>query len=120
VRVTRKASESTAALVGKQFTRIEKILQRLESRAATERELRSTLSEKLVEAESREAELAAERQRLEGMQISAINMMEDMSRAREVAESANLDLAQANRQLEPTPTCSPPRPRPPPSPRAAF
>ncbi len=100
VRVTRTASESSAVLVAKQFTRIEKILQRLKIRAATERELRSALSEKLVEAESREAELAAERQRLEDMQIAAINMMEDMSRAREVAESANLDLAQANRQLE--------------------
>jgi len=89
VRVARKASEITAKLVVEQFVKTEKILRRLEETAAAEKMLRQELARRLREAEMREQELARERKRLEEMQTSAINMMEDMARAQEAAETAN-------------------------------
>lgn len=71
VRVARRASEITAKLVVEQFVKTEKILRLLEETAANEKELRKELSEKLREAEEREAELARERLRLQEMQIAA-------------------------------------------------
>ncbi|MBN2448355.1 MAG: response regulator [Phycisphaerae bacterium] len=88
VRVARRASDITARLVVEQFAKIEDILQRLEEKADAERKLGNQLSEKLRESEVRESELARDRKRLEGMQIVAINMMEDIAAARATAESA--------------------------------
>jgi signal transduction histidine kinase/DNA-binding response OmpR family regulator len=89
VRVARRASEITAELVVQQFVKTEKVLRALEEKAANEQELRRKLAEKLHEAEIREQELARERRRLERMQASAIDLMEDMARAQEAAEIAN-------------------------------
>ncbi|MFP5213702.1 MAG: response regulator [Acidobacteriota bacterium] len=89
VRVARRASEITAELVVEQFVKTEKILSAFEQKVADEQDLRRQLAERLSEAEIRERELARERKRLERMQISAINMMEDMARAQAAAEIAN-------------------------------
>jgi signal transduction histidine kinase/CheY-like chemotaxis protein len=89
VRVARRASEITATLVVEQFVKTEKILRRLEETATNEKTLREELVERLDEAKVREKELASERRRLEEMQIAAINMMEDIGHARELAEVAN-------------------------------
>ncbi len=88
VRVAREASDITAQLVAKQFVKIEEILLRLEQKAKTEQELGRKLAEKLRESEVRERELARDRRRLEEMQVIAINIMEDISAAREAAELA--------------------------------
>jgi len=88
VRVSRQASDITAQLVVEQFTKIEDILQRLEDKARTERQLGEALADKLRESEDREHELAQDRARLQEMQVVAINMMEDIAAARESAEAA--------------------------------
>ncbi len=88
VRIARQASDLTAQLVVQQFVKIEDILLRLEEQARVEQELGAKLTEKLRESEMREAELARDRQRLEDMQVAAINMMEDIAGAREAAEEA--------------------------------
>ena len=88
VRVARRASDITAELVVQQFVKIEEILLRLEQKARTEQELGQQLADKLHEAESSQGELARDRERLEQMQIVAINMMEDITAAREAAEKA--------------------------------
>ena len=100
VRVARRASDITAELVVKQFAKTEEALRRLEKKAKAETQLREKLTAKLGEAEVREQELASERERLEGMQISAINMMEDMARAQKTAEEAKQELEQTNTQLQ--------------------
>ncbi len=58
VLVARRASEITAELVVEQFVKMEELLRRLEENVATEHELRTSLAEKLGEAESRKQELA--------------------------------------------------------------
>ncbi|MFH1418395.1 MAG: histidine kinase dimerization/phospho-acceptor domain-containing protein, partial [Planctomycetota bacterium] len=88
VRVARRASDITAQLVAEQFSRIEEILLKLEEKAQAEQQLGRELAEKLREAETREGELAREREQLEKMQIAAVNMMEDITAARVVAEVA--------------------------------
>ncbi len=88
VRVARRASEITAQLVVQQFVKIEEILLRLEEQARIEQELGRKLADKLQESETREGELARDRQRLEDMQVAALNMMEDIAAAREAAEEA--------------------------------
>ncbi len=88
VRVARRASDLTAHLVAEQFVKIEEILHRLEEKANAERELRGKLAEELREAEQRKVELNADRQRLQDIQIAAINMMEDIAAARKKAEAA--------------------------------
>ncbi|MGD8450368.1 MAG: ATP-binding protein [Phycisphaerae bacterium] len=88
VRVARRASDITAQLVVQQFVKIEEILARLEQKARAEQELGRQLAEKLRESEERETELARDRQRLAEMQIVTINMMEDITAAREAAEAA--------------------------------
>jgi two-component system sensor histidine kinase/response regulator len=100
VRVARRASDITAELVVQQFAKTEEALKRLEQKALAEKELRQKLTEKLGEAEVREQELARERERLEGMQVSALNMMEDMAAAHKAAEAAKKELERINRQLQ--------------------
>ncbi len=100
VRVARRASDITAELVVQQFAKTEEVLRRLEQKALAEKELRQKLTDKLGEAEVREQELARERQRLEGMQVSALNMMEDMAAAHTAAEAAKKELEKTNRQLQ--------------------
>ncbi len=90
VRVARRASDITAQLVVQQFIKIEEILLRLEEQARVEQELGRKLTEKLRESEVREGELARDRERLEDMQVAAINMMEDIAAARAAAEEATL------------------------------
>ncbi|MBN1841289.1 MAG: response regulator [Deltaproteobacteria bacterium] len=99
VRVARRASDITAELVVQQFAKTEEVLRRLEEKALAEKELRERLAEKLGEAVEREQELATERERLEGMQISAINMMEDMAQAHKAVEAARQELETTNKQL---------------------
>ena len=88
IRVARRASELTAELVAEQFTKAEAIHAELERKAEQERELRQRLADELEQAQVREQELAAERTRLQEMQIAAINMMEDFAEARRAAEQA--------------------------------
>jgi signal transduction histidine kinase/ActR/RegA family two-component response regulator len=88
VRVARQASDITAQLVVQQFVKTEEILLRVEEQARVAQELGRQLTEKLHESETREQELARDRQRLEDMQIAAINMMEDIAAARAGAEEA--------------------------------
>jgi signal transduction histidine kinase/PleD family two-component response regulator len=94
VRVSRRASEITAGLVARQFEETDKVLRRLEQQAEAEKALQEQLAERLNEAQIREAELAAERARLEEMQVAACNMMEDIAAAREEAEAANVAKSQ--------------------------
>lgn len=61
VKVARKASEITAELVVEQFIKMEKLLQQLEGKVATEQQLQKSLSEKLQEAEIRKRNLAEAR-----------------------------------------------------------
>jgi two-component system sensor histidine kinase/response regulator len=102
VRVARRASDITAELVVQQFAKTEEVLRRLEQKALAEKELRQKLTEKLGEAEIREQELARERERLQGMQVSALNMMEDMAAAHKAAEAAKKEIEKTNRQLQET------------------
>ncbi|MFH0947244.1 MAG: histidine kinase dimerization/phospho-acceptor domain-containing protein, partial [Planctomycetota bacterium] len=88
VRVARRASDITAELVTQQFAKADEILLRLEEKASDEEVLRQQIATQLAEVQQRERELKAERQRLQEMQLAAINMMEDLSRAREEAEAA--------------------------------
>ena len=88
VRVARRASDITAHLVAEQFSRIEEILLRLEEKAQVEQQLGRDLADQLREAETRERELAREREQLKKMQVAAVNMMEDISAARSAAEAA--------------------------------
>ncbi|HVP10281.1 MAG TPA: ATP-binding protein [Phycisphaerae bacterium] len=88
VRVARQASDITAQLVVQQFVKIEEILLRMEEQTRIEQELGHKLTEKLRESEIREQELDRDRQRLEDMQVAAINMMEDIAAARQTAEEA--------------------------------
>ncbi len=100
VRVARRASDITAELVVQQLAKTEEVLRRLEEKAFAEKELRDKLAEKLGEAAEREQELGTERERLEGMQISAINMMEDMDKAHKAVEAARQELETTNKQLQ--------------------
>ena len=95
LRIARRASDITAALVADQFRETDRILVTLEEKAATERDLREKLASQLNETQKRESELAYEKRRLEDMQVSAINIMEDMAAARETAEEANRQLEEA-------------------------
>jgi len=61
VLVAQRASEITANLVVEQFVKLDEFLKHIEEKAATERELRQRLAEKLHEAEIRERELAEAR-----------------------------------------------------------
>ncbi|MCP4600320.1 MAG: response regulator [Proteobacteria bacterium] len=92
LRTARRASEITSDLVVEQFGKTNDILLRLEEKAEAERELSEKLTEQLKELSLRESQLAEEKARLEGMQISAINMMEDMKVAREAAEETSRTL----------------------------
>ena len=74
LKVSRKASEITARLVARQFSKTEEVLLRLE--------------EQLHKASVRERELAEDKKRLEDMQIAAINMMEDLEISRKQADTA--------------------------------
>jgi len=89
VRALRQASEVRARPVVPQLVRTEEMVRTPKENATTEEELRRRLTEELREAEIREEELNRDRQRLEDMQIAAINMMEDIAAAREAAEKAN-------------------------------
>ena len=88
VRVARRASDLTAELVTQQFAKADEILARLEEKASDEEVLRKQIATQLAETQLRERELEVERKRLQKMQLAAINMMEDLSRAREEAEAA--------------------------------
>ncbi len=88
VRVARQASDISAHLVAEQFSRIEDILLKLEEKAQVEQRLGRDLADQLREAETRECELAREREQLHEMQVAAVNMMEDISAARAAAEAA--------------------------------
>jgi len=89
IRVSRRAGEITAQLVVKQFAKGEDVLLKLERIAKEEKEVRQKLAEQLEQAKSREQELDREKERLKNMQISAINMMEDIAAARKAADAAN-------------------------------
>jgi two-component system, sensor histidine kinase and response regulator len=79
VRTARKAAAITADLVVEQFIQSDKILQRLEEKAATEKELREKLAEKLAEAEHRERELASARELAEEATRAKSEFLANMS-----------------------------------------
>jgi len=89
IQVSRRASDITAELVVGQFAKAEEVLLKFQEKAAEEKELRQKLSVELDRAIEREHELDCERKRLQDMQISAINMMEDIALARKLADAAN-------------------------------
>jgi len=90
IRTSRKAAEITASLVVQEFEKSENILKRLETKATSELNLRNKLTEQLTKAKGVSQELAAEKKRLEKMQIAAINMVEDLKLAYNKAEAATV------------------------------
>ncbi|MBI4776947.1 MAG: response regulator [Deltaproteobacteria bacterium] len=79
VLVAQRASEITAELVVEQFVKLDEFLKHIEEKAATERELRQRLAEKLHEAEIRERELAEARAEAEAANHAKSAFLANMS-----------------------------------------
>jgi two-component system sensor histidine kinase/response regulator len=79
IAVAREAARITAHQVVDQLVRNEEILQRIQEKAASERELRRQLAERLVEAEQQRERLAAAREEAEAATRTKSEFLANMS-----------------------------------------
>ncbi|MBI5502055.1 MAG: response regulator [Deltaproteobacteria bacterium] len=77
--VARRAAAITARLVVEQYVKNDEILQRIQEKAASERELRRQLAEKLVEAEHQREKLATAREQAEAATRTKSEFLANMS-----------------------------------------
>ncbi len=89
IRVSRRASEITARLVVKQFSKTDNILLLLEKKAAEEKDLKNRLAKQLESANQSKQELSGKTKRLEKMQIASTNMMKDLAISITAAQEAS-------------------------------
>ncbi|MBI5490271.1 MAG: response regulator [Deltaproteobacteria bacterium] len=77
--VARRAAAITARLVVEQYVKNDQILQRIQEKAASERELRRQLAEKLVEVEHQRERLATAREQAEAATRTKSEFLANMS-----------------------------------------